>query len=172
LNTTLLLNSSFEPIRIISWEKAITLYFLGKVEVIENYERKIRSVSLVMRVPSVVRLLRFVRFRACKPSLNKLNLLVRDSFSCQYCFIPLSREQSTIDHVVPKSKGGGTIWENVVIACTPCNRKKGSKTPNEAKMSLKTKPKAPSWLPVSYIDTNRNAPLIWRLFIKSGKKHK
>ncbi|HMO17437.1 MAG TPA: HNH endonuclease [Oligoflexia bacterium] len=162
--TTLLLNSSYEPLKVISWERAVTLLFLGKVEVIENYEKNIRSVSIVMRVPSVVRLLRYVKLGTRTPPLNKVNLLTRDDFSCQYCRRKLKRSDATIDHVVPRSQGGPTTWENVVVACPPCNRKKGGRTPLQAKMELKNKPLAPEWLPVVNLNIHPDLPRTWRFF--------
>lgn len=166
---TLLLNSSFEPLRIISWEKAVTLFFLGKVEIIENYERSVRSVSIVIKVPSVVRLLRFVHLKSRRPPLTRTNLLLRDSYKCQYCSKILEKSESTIDHVIPRSKGGKTTWENVVIACPTCNLKKGGKTPAEARMPLNTKPEPPSWLPILYLSFNSNIPTIWKFFLRGFK---
>ena len=165
MDSTLLLNSSYEPLRVISWEKAITLFFLGKVEVIENYEHCVRSVSLVIKVPAVVRLLRFVKLHSRRPPLTKLNLLARDSYTCQYCAKYLTKEEASVDHVSPRSKGGKTKWENVVIACHPCNRKKGGRTPKEAKMLLNVIPVAPAWLPIITISLASNIPKLWKSFL-------
>jgi len=166
MNSTLLLNASYEPLRIISWEKAITLFFLGKVEVIETYDKNIRSVSLVMRVPAVVRLVRYVKLGSRKPPLTKINLLARDNFTCQYCSKELGRLDGTVDHVIPRTKGGKTIWQNVVLACPPCNRKKGGRTPDEANMQLLKFPEAPSWLPVVNFTFEKNIPIIWSIFLR------
>ncbi len=163
--TTLLLNASYEPLKIIPWERAITLFFLGKVEVVDEYEQEIRSVSLVVRMPSVVRLLRYVKLGRRKPPLSKLNLLARDEFCCQYCSKDISYRDATIDHVVPRSQGGITVWENVVIACGTCNRKKGGRTPDEARMSLKKPPVVPEWLPILNVRLHRTMPASWRLFL-------
>jgi len=165
LNSTLLLNSSYEPLKVISWERAITLLFLGKVEVVENYERDVRSVSLVIKIPCVVRLLKFVKLGQRRPPLTKLNLLARDSFSCQYCQKKLSRIEATFDHVLPRSQGGDSSWENLVIACPPCNRKKGGRTPKQARMTLKKEPQTPEWLPIINIDLHQNAPKAWKFFL-------
>jgi 5-methylcytosine-specific restriction endonuclease McrA len=166
MNSTLLLNASYEPLKIISWEKAITLFFLGKVEVIDSYDKNVRSVSLVMRVPSVVRLVNYVKLTTRKPPLTKINLLARDDFSCQYCKKYLSKVEATVDHVVPRTKGGKTIWQNVVLACPPCNRKKGGRTPEEANMPLSKKPEAPNWLPVVNFTFEKNIPIIWNMFLR------
>ena len=166
MNSTLLLNASYEPLRIISWEKAITLFFLGKVEVIDTYNRDIRSVSLVMRVPAVVRLVNYVKLGARKPPLTKINLLARDNFTCQYCRKELGRTEGTVDHVVPRTKGGKTSWQNVVLACPPCNRKKGGRTPEEANMQLLKQPEAPNWLPVVNFTFEKNIPIMWNIFLR------
>lgn len=166
MESTLLLNSSFEPIRVISWEKALTLFFLGKVEIIENYDRSVSSVSLVIKVPAVVRLLRFVNLNKRRPPLTRTNLLLRDSYQCQYCAKDLKKESATIDHVIPRSKGGKTVWENVVIACSRCNLKKGGNTPSEANMPLLSSPDAPAWMPHLYIKINTHIPSIWHFFIE------
>lgn len=168
MNSTLLLNASYEPLKIISWEKAITLFFLGKVEVIESYEKNVRSVSLVMRVPSVVRLVNYVKLGARKPPLSKINLLARDNFTCQYCRKNLVKTEATVDHVVPRTKGGKSVWQNVVLACPPCNRKKGGRTPEEANMPLLKQPEAPTWLPVVNFTFEKNIPNIWNIFLRKS----
>lgn len=165
MNSTLLLNASYEPLKIISWERAITLFFLGKVEVVEQYEKDIRSVSLVIKIPAVVRLLKYVKLGKRKPPLNKINLLIRDAYTCQYCTSRLKKDEATIDHVRPRSKGGGSTWDNVVVACATCNRKKGNKTLKEASMKLLTPPRAPEWLPVLNCEFLIDVPSIWKIFL-------
>jgi 5-methylcytosine-specific restriction endonuclease McrA len=167
LDSTLLLNASYEPLKIISWERAITLFFLGKVEVIKQYEKDIRSVSIIIKVPAVVRLLKYVKLVRRKPPLNKINLLTRDKHSCQYCTRTLDKTNATIDHVIPRSKGGATIWDNVVIACPPCNRRKANRTPREASMKLLSIPVAPEWLPVLNCHVLIKVPKSWKLFLTS-----
>ncbi len=165
MDTTLLLNASYEPLRVISWQRAISLFFLGKVEVVDVYEREVRSVTLVMKVPAVVRLLRFVKLGTHKPPLNKANLLARDFCSCQYCGKLLSAREATVDHIIPRSRGGSTCWENVVVACGSCNRRKGGRTPKEARMVLRCAPIAPEWLPVLNVRLQRNVPDAWIVFL-------
>jgi 5-methylcytosine-specific restriction endonuclease McrA len=167
VNSTLLLNASYEPLKVISWERAVTLFFLGKVEVVEQYERDVRSVSIVIKVPAVVRLLKYVKLGKRKPPLNKINLLSRDNYTCQYCSDSLSRGEATVDHVIPKSKGGISSWDNVVIACSGCNRKKGNRTPREASMRLLSKPEAPEWLPVLNCEFLIEVPSPWKIFLSS-----
>lgn len=165
MENTLLLNSGFEPIKIISWQKAITLLFLGKVEVVDNYEKEVRSISLAVKVPAVVRLLRYIHLGKRRPPLSRFNLLARDTFQCQYCQTQLSANTATIDHVLPKSQGGTTCWQNIVACCHACNRKKGGRTPHQARMNLRKDPIAPEWLPVLTINFNRNLPNAWLIFL-------
>lgn len=138
--------------------------FLGKVEVVEEYDNQVRSVSLAIRMPAVVRLLRFVRLSKRRPPLSRMNLLARDESQCQYCGKKVHYRDSSIDHVKPRSQGGGTFWKNVVIACHPCNRRKGGRTPHEAKMALLREPFEPEWLPVLNVSFERRVPDAWLLF--------
>ena len=165
MNSTLLLNASFEPIKIIPWQRAVSLFFLGKVEVVNTYENEVRSVSLAIKMPSVVRLLRYVRLGQRRPPLTRLNLLARDHFRCQYCAVELTPALSTIDHVIPRSQGGVTSWQNVVVACHTCNRRKGGRTPNQAKMELAAPPVAPDWLPVITVRFRDRLPSSWLIFL-------
>jgi 5-methylcytosine-specific restriction endonuclease McrA len=165
LDNTLLLNASFEPLKVISWERAVTLLFLGKVEVVDEYDREVHSVSMAIRVPAVVRLLRYIKLGTRRPPLSRINLLARDNFNCQYCGCDLEYRESTIDHVVPRSQGGVTSWDNVVSACHTCNRKKGGRTPLQAKMPLTTEPIQPEWLPILSVRFNRNMPSAWLVFL-------
>ncbi|RMD86100.1 MAG: HNH endonuclease [Candidatus Dadabacteria bacterium] len=165
MRSALLLNASYEPLMVISWQKAVTLFFMGKVEVIEEYDQDIRSVSIVIKAPAVVRLLRYVKRRTVRPALSRVNVFARDNFECQYCGAKLQSKIATIDHVIPKSRGGTTCWTNVVTCCMKCNRKKGGKTPKEANMPLRKKPKEPHWLPVLTFRMNGNVPKLWQNFI-------
>jgi 5-methylcytosine-specific restriction endonuclease McrA len=165
--TTLLLNASYEPLKVITWQRAITLSYLGKVEVVNTYDQEVRSVSLAIKMPAVVRLLRYVKLGRRRPPLSKLNLLARDEYQCQYCEVDLSRQTSTIDHVIPKSQGGLTTWQNVVLSCASCNRKKGGNTPKQANMKLLKPPVQPEWLPVLSIHFHKNLPEAWLVFLST-----
>ena len=166
MQTVLLLNSSYEPLKVITWQKAVTMAFLGKVEIIEEYEdREIRSVSVVIKAPAVVRLLKFVRMGRRTPPLCRANILARDDFECQYCAKQLSSREATLDHVVPRMQGGRTSWENVVCCCSACNRKKGGRTPAEARMLLRKKPVKPDWLPVLNFRMHGKVPSVWYNFL-------
>jgi 5-methylcytosine-specific restriction endonuclease McrA len=139
----LILNQSYEPLTICNIKKAIILIYLGKAELILDDGRKnLRTVSRVYPWPSIIRLSRFITIPYKKVVLTRKNILRRDSFKCAYCGrsdLPL-----TIDHVVPKARGGSDSWENLVAACTNCNNKKGDRTPDEANLSLLNKPFKPS----------------------------
>lgn len=165
MERALLLNFSYEPLRVISWQRAVTLSFLGKVEVIDTYDRYIRSVSVAIKAPAVVRLLRYVKIPKRRVSLSRTAILKRDEYACQYCGKKLTLKDATVDHVIPRSKGGKTIWSNVVTACAGCNRKKGDRTPAQAGMQLVKKPREPSyWMSVSN-SSSSNVPHIWQAFI-------
>jgi len=139
----LVLNQNYEPLSVCNVKKAIMLLFLRKAELIEASNGKvIRSVSLSMPFPSVVRLSSFVRVPYKKIILSRKNILRRDGHRCQYCGrgdVPL-----TMDHVHPRSKGGEDAWENLVAACVKCNNKKGDSTPEEAGMLLMRPPMKPN----------------------------
>ena len=166
MEKTLLLNITYEPLRVISWQKAITLLTLGKVEVVEEYDQEIRSVSFSIRLPAVVRLLRLVKWREGPVKFSRRNIYERDQGQCQYCGKDLARQEITYDHVIPKSQGGGTSWENVVTCCLKCNGKKGGRTPQQAGMKLRTIPKPPAWnMAVRLTIGIRQAPESWRDYL-------
>jgi 5-methylcytosine-specific restriction endonuclease McrA len=145
---TLLLNSTFEPLRVVPWKKAVIMVMLGRVEVVEEYERMIRGVSFALRLPAVIRLNHFIKRRTLPIKFNRQSLYARDKGRCQYCGNPFAPKDLTYDHVIPRSKGGQTEWTNVVICCPACNLRKGGRTPEEAGMFLVRKPRVPIWIPL------------------------
>lgn len=163
---TLLLSQSYEPITVISWQRAFTLLTLGKVEVVEEYERDVRTVSLVFKMPAVVRLLRAFR-RVRRPvKFNRVNLYARDRYRCQYCGERAPLRELTFDHVVPRSQGGVTSWTNIVTACAACNRRKANRTPEQARMTLRKPPVRPLWAPSVVITISRSSvPDAWRDYL-------
>ena len=166
MEQVLLLNITYEPLRIINWKKAITLLCLGKVEVIEEYGRDIHSVSFTIKLPSVVRLLKLVKKPKSPVKFSRQNIYLRDKYRCQYCGLQHPTEDLTYDHVLPKSRGGKTEWENIVTCCIGCNRKKGGRTPNEARMNLVRKPTRPSGVPAIKITIGlRQIPQTWRDYL-------
>ncbi len=139
----LILNHNYEPISVCNIQKAVVLLYLGKAELVEAHDGKsIRSVSIVMPFPSIVRLSVFVRVPFKKIILSRRNILRRDGHRCQYC--GRSDLPVTVDHIIPKARGGEEVWENLVCACVRCNNRKGDQTPHEAGMRLIRKPLRPS----------------------------
>jgi 5-methylcytosine-specific restriction endonuclease McrA len=163
---TLLLSQGYEPIKVISWQRAITLLTLGKVEVIEEYDNEVRTMSLVIKIPAVVRLLRAFRRHAKPVKFSRVNIYARDGYKCQYCGIKYQIDQLTYDHVTPRARGGRTTWENIVTCCYDCNYKKGNRTPAEAKMTLKSTPVRPEWVPAVTIRVStKSMPDAWRDYL-------
>lgn len=165
MESVLLLNASYEPMGVISWRRAVSLWFSGKVEVVEEYDRDIRSVSIIIKAPAVVRLLRYINVRGRNVPLTRINIFARDGFSCQYCGITVKATQATLDHVLPRSRGGQTSWENMVCCCVKCNRKKGHCTPKEASMPLRSTPTKPKWVPILTLKLNGRIPNVWQEFL-------
>jgi 5-methylcytosine-specific restriction endonuclease McrA len=166
MENVLVLNITYEPLKIVDWRRAITLLFLGKVEVLEEYGREIHSVSFSVKLPSVVRLLRMVKRPKTPVKFSRQNIYARDKYCCQYCGHKSPPEELTYDHVLPKSRGGKTEWRNIVTCCVECNRKKGGLTPAEAGMKLVRKPFRPKWVPTLRITIGvREIPQSWRDYL-------
>jgi 5-methylcytosine-specific restriction endonuclease McrA len=133
---------SYYPLSLWPWQTAIKAVFLERVDIIASYDRAVHSPTWSMQLPSVIALRQFVRPSEF-PAFTRFNVFLRDRFSCQYCG---STHNLTFDHVVPRRLGGRTSWENISTACSPCNLKKGGRTPKEAHMSLLLPPIRPtSW---------------------------
>ncbi len=132
MSDVLLLNSDYNPISVlplsvISWQHAVKLYFLDRITILEEYDDwEIRSEHLTMRVPSVCVTREYMKFKK-SAKYSRSNLYLRDLFQCQYCGDTFTYADLTIDHVIPRSEGGKTNWENTVAACRPCNHSKGSR---------------------------------------------
>lgn len=142
----LVLNATYEPLSVVSTRRAVVLLVREKAELVESNGRRWASEKLSIPVPSVIRLRRYVRvpYRRRVP-LSRRAVFARDSHACQYC----GDGAENIDHIVPRSRGGDHVWENVVAACRRCNTRKGDRTPVEAGMSLRAEPRAPrehGWL--------------------------
>ena len=168
MEQTLLLNATYEPLKIVHWQKAITLLCQGKVEVVREYDREVHSVSITFRLPSVIRLLRYIKIkrRFDYVPFSRANIYARDEHTCQYCGELSSTSELTFDHVVPVAQGGRKDWENIVTCCVSCNRKKGGRTPPEAGMHLLRMPKRPQSAPAIRITVGlRNAPESWRDYL-------
>jgi 5-methylcytosine-specific restriction endonuclease McrA len=134
MSHALVLNASFEPLHIVTWQRAIQLLFQGKVEVVEESDQEVRTVRMTIRVPAVLRLLTYVPLTKKKQIVrfSRANVFLRDHGVCQYCGHQYAKNQLTLDHVIPIVQGGKKSWENIVTACKPCNQRKGGRTPNQA----------------------------------------
>jgi len=163
---TLVLSQGFEPVNIISWQQAITLLFLGKVEVIEEYDRNIKTTSLVIPIPAVVRLLKAFRRHRKAVKFSRVNIYGRDKYTCQYCGTRKPIGELTYDHVVPRAQGGKTTWTNIATCCTDCNREKANRTPEQAGMRLLKTPVQPTATPVLVVTVSRESvPDAWRDYL-------
>ncbi|MBW2732980.1 MAG: HNH endonuclease [Deltaproteobacteria bacterium] len=162
---TLLLTRGYQPLTVISWKRAIRLQILDKVEVVETYDREVRSVRLVLKLPSVVRLVGALALRPKHVKFSRENVLARDRWRCQYCGDHKPTPQLTLDHVIPRSRGGPTNWQNIVTACKDCNHHKANRTPREAHMRLRKKPKQPHYLAfLAFLLTRQRSPQIWTVY--------
>ncbi len=131
---------SYYPLSLWSWQDSLKAVFMDRVNIVSEYDKVVRSPSCEFRLPSVVSLKTYVK-PSRTPAFTRFNVFLRDRFSCQYC---TSREDLTFDHLIPRSKGGLTTWENVVTACSPCNLRKSDRMPAEVKMWPAQQPFAPS----------------------------
>jgi 5-methylcytosine-specific restriction endonuclease McrA len=139
----LILNQNYEPMSVITAKKAVILIYLGKAEIIERHPIwEVRSVRTAIPFPSIVRLIAFINIPRKRVVLSRKNIIKRDNGRCQYCGSP--HKPLTVDHVLPKNRGGEDSWENLACACVSCNNRKGNRTPEEAKMPLIRKPQRPT----------------------------
>ena len=140
---TLKLDATYRPIGVVDCLEALVMCIVGKATAVEEYEEEISSPSITFKIPSVIVLKTVVKFisTGIRPSRN--NILWRDKDQCQYCGVIESARDMTIDHVIPRSRGGENTWSNLVTCCKRCNQKKGNRTPEEANMSLLNKPVKP-----------------------------
>jgi 5-methylcytosine-specific restriction endonuclease McrA len=166
---TLVLTPWMSPLMVVPWQAAVTMMFLDKVDVIENYDETIRSPSVTIPMPAVVRLRRPVQDTKKGVKFSRTNLMTRDNYTCQYCGARLPMAKLNYDHVIPRRMGGKTVWENIVTACYPCNARKADRTPEMAGMRLRRKPFRPRSLPVSTVVlTNRQLPTAWVPYVPTA----
>ena len=134
---------SYFPLSLWAWQDAVKASFLGRVNIVSEYDRVVRSPSLEIRLPSVIALKEYVHLDR-RPAFTRFNVFLRDRFVCQYCFADFPSEHLTFDHVVPRSRGGRTTWVNVVTACQDCNLEKANRLPQECGMHLARPPIQPT----------------------------
>jgi 5-methylcytosine-specific restriction endonuclease McrA len=170
--STLVLNADYRPHSLISWEEAIVKVLQGKARVVAEYDDwKVRSTTFTLKVPSVVVLVKYIVFRH-NVKFSRANIYARDEYTCQFCLQKageggrLSISDLTFDHVVPRSRGGQTSWENIVTACQSCNTRKANRTPKEANMILHRIPVRPMYVGnMEFILSSRSIPDAWRDFL-------
>lgn len=138
----LILNVTFEPIHVCSTKRALALVLSGKAEIVVNGRGTIRTATSQFEIPSVIKLGYMVKRPRARIALSKREILRRDEYTCQYCGRKM--RTLTLDHVIPRRQGGPHTWDNLVAACSPCNRRKGGKRPAEADMMLKRTPFEPN----------------------------
>jgi 5-methylcytosine-specific restriction endonuclease McrA len=160
----LVLNASFEPINVCTVRRAAVLVLKEKAVLLERAERPLHSERLTLERPAVIRLISFVRIPrdAHGRKITRKAVLARDAYTCQYC----GRQASglTVDHVIPRSRGGESVWENIVASCAPCNRRKGNRLPREVEMHPAKRPKPPG--PTVFIRiASPRIPLAWEPYL-------
>jgi 5-methylcytosine-specific restriction endonuclease McrA len=159
----LVLNASYEPLNVCTLRRAHVLVYKGKAEVIEHLDRPLRTSSTSFVWPHVIRLVHYVRVpRTVQRKISRRALFARDGWKCVYCGTAGGR--LTLDHVVPRSRGGESIWENVVTSCAPCNLKKGNRLPEESGLLLRHPPRPPA--PALFIQLSApKIPRRWKPYL-------
>lgn len=163
----LVLNASYEPINVCSTRRAVILVLKDKAEILEQGGRPLRSEHDSFHRPAVIRLVTYVRVprNAHSRRISRKAVLARDLWTCQYC--GERKPGLTIDHVIPRSRGGTSVWENIVAACGGCNRRKGDRLPHEIQMHPRTTPRAPA--PTIFITiAGPTVPSSWQPYIPAG----
>lgn len=176
MDNVLVLNFGYQPIAVVNWQDALTMIFNNRAEVVQYHEdRIVRSASSEWMVPSIIRFLKRAssKFFSRSVRFTRKNVWLRDGGCCQYCACAVKVSDFTYDHVLPVSKGGKTTWENIVVACVSCNQKKQDKTPEQARMRLRSKPIKPKSLPkekgvtASGLSWREQMPIDWRSYFVS-----
>jgi 5-methylcytosine-specific restriction endonuclease McrA len=165
----LVLNASFEPLNVCSVRRAHVLVFKGKAEVVEELDRPLASATRTYPWPHVIRLVNYVRVpRTVQRKISRRALFARDGWRCVYCGTTGGR--LTLDHVIPRSRGGDSVWENVVTSCSPCNLRKGNRLPHEVHMELAQPPRPPA--PVLFIRlASPTIPTRWERYLAAYAPH-
>jgi 5-methylcytosine-specific restriction endonuclease McrA len=143
MQKVLVLNFDYSPLNVTSLQRGFTLVVNGKAEIIKSAENPITTFTNTYVRPLIIRLLKYINYRSSGIRVNRHRIFRRDNNECVYC---TSKKDLTIDHVIPRSRGGKNTWENLVTCCSKCNLKKGNRTPEEARMPLKKRPTEPSFV--------------------------
>ena len=159
----LVLNATYEPINVCTVRRAVVLLLKDKAEVLERADWELHSATHTIARPIVIRLVSYVRIPrdTHRRKITRRAVFARDDWTCQYCG---ARSNLTVDHVVPRSKGGASSWDNIVASCAPCNRRKGDSLPRQVGMRLRNQPRAPS--PHVFIQVaSPTIPSAWRQYL-------
>jgi 5-methylcytosine-specific restriction endonuclease McrA len=168
MSRVLVLTPSYVPHKVISWERAVIMYFSGKVDVLDSYDEELRSPSTVLKMPAVVKLKWHPAGVKRSVKFSRVNVFTRDDHRCQYCGSPKRMSELNYDHVVPRHVGGRTVWENIVACCYPCNARKKNRTPEQAGMKLLRKPYVPKTLPFATPRFDpREIPTVWADYVRA-----
>lgn len=168
----LLLNGSYEPLRIVSVRKAVGLLMRGVVEGVDGIAARLRTPSAIFEVPSVIRLRYYVNVPQRGAMWSRRGVLIRDRYTCVYCGARvgerrhgrvLARTDFSVDHLIPRSRGGGNTWGNTACACHRCNHRKANRMPHEAGMRLRWEPKTPR---TNYLVVSGEVPEEWRVYLR------
>ena len=169
---TLVLNAdyrplSYFPLSLWSWQETVKAVFLDRVNILSEYDRQVHSPSWAFSLPSVISLKQYIPATK-RPAFTRFNVFLRDRFACQYCGHDFTANDLTFDHVLPRSRGGHTTWENVVAACRKCNTKKGGRLLKETRMRLLTRPRRPRSSPLLHEKIDSIRYEIWRHFLSEN----
>jgi 5-methylcytosine-specific restriction endonuclease McrA len=162
-SAVLVLNQNYEPLNVCNEKRAIVLIDRGKAEVLEHGSGQIRTPTQNYRRPSVIRLVYLIKRPRPKARLTRREIFLRDNFTCQYCGV--RGKDLTLDHVIPRHKGGKHTWENLVSACRSCNHRKGGKTVEEAKMALRRLPAQPRISTYYMLNQYLQSYVEWQKFV-------
>jgi 5-methylcytosine-specific restriction endonuclease McrA len=154
-------------LKVVHWQKAMTLLFQGKVEVLEEHDAVVRTVKLTFKLPSILKLTHYVKTKTRNYiRFSRENIYIRDEYHCQYCARRFPVKFLTLDHVKPAVQGGKKNWTNIVTACINCNQIKGGRTPAQAQMKLLKTPVIPQWLPKIQVKFSlSHAPESWKEYL-------
>jgi len=140
---TLKLDASYRPVDVIDSIEALVMCIVGRAMSLEFYEEEIHSPNKTFKLPAVIVIFNIVKQMKFEPKCSRRNILIRDNYTCQYCAERFTANVLTLDHVLPRSRGGKETWKNLVTACKKCNQEKANRTPKEASMRLLKKPEMP-----------------------------
>lgn len=166
----LVLNAGYEPLSLVSVRRAVVLLLREKAELLEATQQMLCASNCAIPVPLVIRLVHYVRLPHRRVPPTRAAIMLRDAYTCQYCADKPGQAALTVDHVVPRSRGGEHSWTNLVTACKRCNQRKGNQTPEEAMMQLIRRPFEPSYVALVLL-SNPVAAARWEQLMGINKEH-